>query len=116
MNEKVETMLLNKQVTQDSGGIAIGQIKFKWSCLVREMGWNDTVNFFKCKFLHLGNKNQMHRCEQKDSKFGKSTCEKDIGIAFVCKLKMTQQCDLTEKRQMQFWAAWTKIQFPIHRN
>ena len=56
------------------------------------------VNREKCKVLHLGNRNVMHKYRMGDTWLNSSICERDLGVLVDNKLNMSQQCDMAAKK------------------
>ena len=52
----------------------------------------------KYKVLYLGNRNVMQKYRIGDTWLNSSICEKDLGILVDKKLKMSQQCDMSDKK------------------
>ena len=52
----------------------------------------------KCKVLHLGRRNEMHKYRMGDTWLESGICEKDLGVLVDNKLNMSQQCDMAAKK------------------
>ena len=94
LDEGIEGMLIKFADDTKLGGVgntAEERIRFQ-NELNRLENWAQAnkMNFNrdKCKVLHLGRKNQMH----------KYTCEKDLGVLVDHKLNMSQQCNAAAKK------------------
>ncbi|CAM5162260.1 unnamed protein product [Natator depressus] len=65
----------------------------KW-CEVNRMKFSKD----KCKVLHLGRNNQLHRYKMRNDCVGRSSVEKDLGVIVDHKLNMSQQCKTVAKK------------------
>ena len=52
----------------------------------------------KCKVLHLGSRNGMHKYRIGDTWLNTSICERDLEVLVDNKLNMSQQCDKAAKK------------------
>ena len=67
---------------------------------LKEWAIDNKMNFNreKCKILHLGSRNGMHKYRMGDTWLDSSICERDLGVLVYNKLNMNQQCDKAAKK------------------
>ena len=93
LDEGIDKMLIKFTDDTKLGGVANSpedRIKIQ-NDLNRLESWAKTnkINFSrkKCKVLHLGRKNELHRYRMEDTWLDNSTCERDLGVLVYHKLK-----------------------------
>ena len=54
--------------------------------------WQWLYNFGKCKCIHIGHGNMDKEYKMGDAVLGRTTQEKDLGVAFSADMKVSEQC------------------------
>ena len=56
-------------------------------------------NFRKCKCIHIGHGNMDEEYKMGDAVLGRTTQEKDLGVAFSADMKVSEQCGIAASKE-----------------
>ena len=79
--------------------------------------WQMSLNFGKCKCIHIGHGNMDEEYKMGDAILGRTTQEKDLGVTFSADMKVSEQCGIAASKGNQILGLIRRtIMYSIRRN
>ena len=63
--------------------------------------WQMSLNFGKCKCIHIRHGNMDEEYKMGDAVLGRTTQEKDLGVTFCADMKVSEQCEIAASKGNQ---------------